>query len=402
MSGLIDDHICARDEEQVGFDHDLFADWARQRRIYSEGENLVPFIRQQCLNPKWHRAIRLVGLQLLEDPHKGSDAWRSLIAQLSDSANSPTQESDLVLEAAFFAADPIPLLESAWVHLREAEGVLLSRLLNRFLHVATFPNPLLAPVADENDRAYSTASAAMWRLPYWPLWLPMLQFVYTHRAEAIGLCPDPVSQIADLWLRQGRRKWPFRREAAEILIDAARWMIEAKRGGERYYSDELDERVYRRLLAAATECPDITVAIVRELAERVATTAEDNSVPDGAESAVESSTDEGNSITEDWFGPVGDPWPDGPLRRVDDAFREACLGSAVAMTPLIDACPAIASEVILALLIREPLPEDRTGYRSSLGMDDLDIESVADWFPAIYFHGPFLPFLQRQPAANLR
>jgi len=404
LNGLIADHICAKDEEQVGFDHELYADWARQRRIYSEGENLVPFIRQQCLNPRWHRAIRLVGLQLLEDPQKGSDAWRSLILQLSDSAGSPTQESDLVLEAAFFAADPVPLLESAWEHLRESEGALLSRLLNRFLHVATFPNPLLASVADENIRGYSTASAAMWRLPYWPLWLPMLQFIHTHRAEAIDLCPDPVSQMADLWLRQGGRRWPHRLEAAEILIDAARWMIEAKRGGKRYYSDKLDERVYRRLLAAATECPDITAAIVRELAERVATDgefAEDDSLPDRADSAVVSSADEGHSITQEWFGPVGDPWADGPLRRVDDAFREACLDSAVAMTPLIDACPAIASEVILALLIREPLPEDRVGYRSSLGMEDLDIESVAGWYPAMYFHGPFLPFLQRQPAAAI-
>lgn len=401
LSGLIDDHICAKDEEQVGFDHDLFADWARQRRVYSEGENLVAFIRQQCINPRWHRAIRLVGLQLLEDPHKGSDAWQSLIVQLSDSANSPTQESDLVLEAAFFAADPIPLLDSAWEHLREAEGVLLLRLLNRFLHVATFPNPLLAPVAGENDRGYSTASAAMWRLPYWPLWLPMLQFVYTHRAEAIALCPDSVSQMADLWLRQSGRTWPLRREAAEILIDAARWMIETKRAGERYYSDRLDERVYRRLLVAATECEDITVAIVRELSERVATNgepAEDDSATIGANAATMPPTNQSHSITEGWFGPVGHPWSDGPLRRVDDAFREACLGSAVAMTPLIDACPTIASEVILALLIREPLPEDRVGYRSSLGMEDLDIEWLADWFPAMYFHGPFFPFLQRQPA----
>ena len=131
LIALLDNHICTKDEEQVGFDHDLFADWARQRRIYSEGDNLVPFIRQQCLNPRWHRAIRLVGLQLLEDSHKGSDAWRSLVAELSDSANSPTQESDLVLEAALFAADPLPLLESVWKHLREAKGVLLSRLLKR-------------------------------------------------------------------------------------------------------------------------------------------------------------------------------------------------------------------------------------------------------------------------------
>ena len=122
---------------------------------------------------------------------------------------------------------------------------------------------------------------------------------------------------------------------------------------------------------------------------------------DGADSAAMSPTDECHSITAGWFGPVADPWPDGPLRRVDGAFREACLCSAVAMTPLIDACPKVASEVVLALLIREPLPEDRIGYRSSLGMDDLDIEWFPDWFPPIYFHGPFLPFLQRQPAVAI-
>jgi hypothetical protein len=405
LRGLLDDNVCAKDEEEVGFDHDLFADWARQRRICSEGDKLVPFIRQQCLNPRWHRAIRLVGLQQLEDPHKGSDAWRSLIVQLSSPENSPTQESDLVLEAAFFAADPLPLLESAWGHLCEAEGLLLSRLLNRFLHVATFPNPLLASAEDENGGSYSTASAAMWRLPYWPLWLPMIQFIHGHREEAIDLCPDPVTQIADLWLRQSGNEWSHRREAAEILIDAARWLSEAERGGERYYSDKLDERVYRRLLAAAMERPDNTVDIVLKLAERVATNskpAEDDSVSDSRALAATSSTEKHSTSTDDWFGPVGDPWPDGPLRRVDDAFREACFGSAFAMLPLINACPEIASEVILALLIREPLPEDRFGYRSSLGLDELEIESTADWFPAIYFHGPFLPFLQRQPAIAIK
>lgn len=220
---LVEERICSTSDERVFFEHDLFADWARQRRIVSEASNISAFIRQQAHNPRWHRAIRLVGLQELEQAKRGSGKWKALVSQLSNDGKEATQESDLVLEAIFFSADADSLLEAAWEDLKESEGVLITRLLHRFLHVATLPHPGLTSDPDENGD-YSIAAAAMWRLPYWPLWLPMLEFLHCHRLELLGVCTELLTRIANLWLRTSPADWPKRDEAAEIVLAAAERM----------------------------------------------------------------------------------------------------------------------------------------------------------------------------------
>ena len=71
-----------------------------------------------------------------------------------------------------------------------------------------------------------------------------------------------------------------------------------------------------------------------------------------------------------------------------------------ALSGLIAVRPAAAREVLLAVCIEEPKPTDPYGDRSPL-FDDF---GLADWqqgYPAYYWKGPFLYFLQIAPEQGL-
>ncbi len=98
-------------------------------------------------------------------------------------------------------------------------------------------------------------------------------------------------------------------------------------------------------------------------------------------------------------GPMRPAAPDGPSRAVPDGFRAAILETP-ALNGLINVRPSVAKEVLLAVCIDEPkhydLSEGRFLRRERLGL--------ADWqqgYPAMYWKGPFLPFLQRAPEEGL-
>jgi hypothetical protein len=71
----------------------------------------------------------------------------------------------------------------------------------------------------------------------------------------------------------------------------------------------------------------------------------------------------------------------------------------IALNGLISVRPEVAREVLLAVCVDEPKPSDpydRSPLRDHLGL--------ADWrhgYPAMYWKGPFLRFLQSAPAQGL-
>src|SRR5260370_35020447 len=93
--------------------------------------------------------------------------------------------------------------------------------------------------------------------------------------------------------------------------------------------------------------------------------------------------------------PMRPPVADGPLREVSEGFRSAVMET-TALNGLIAVRPDVAGEVLLAVCIEEPRPSDpndRFHLREHLGL--------ADWqrgYPAMYWKGPFLRFLQTAPA----
>jgi hypothetical protein len=93
------------------------------------------------------------------------------------------------------------------------------------------------------------------------------------------------------------------------------------------------------------------------------------------------------------------PAADGPLRAVSEGFKSAVMDT-LALTGLIAGRPEAAREVVLAVCIEEPRPwdphSDRSPFRERLGL--------ADWphgYPAMYWKGPFLKFLQAAPTQGL-
>jgi len=97
-------------------------------------------------------------------------------------------------------------------------------------------------------------------------------------------------------------------------------------------------------------------------------------------------------------GPMRPPSPDGPLRAVPKGFQSAVMETA-ALSGLVSVHPEIAREVLLAVCIEEPKPSDSYGnhpFRQDLGLTDW-----GQGYPATYWKGPFLRFMQQAPKEGL-
>ena len=86
------------------------------------------------------------------------------------------------------------------------------------------------------------------------------------------------------------------------------------------------------------------------------------------------------------------PAEDGPTERVPESVQSAILDSG-GLLSLATVRPGVARELVLAVCIDEPKSEK---YADLLGMDF----GTAHWrggYPAMYFRGPFLRFLEAEP-----
>lgn len=384
-SDLVSDQVLWHRNERFGFEHDLLGDWARTRLLLSHEHNVVSVIREKSQNPRWHRAIRLHGLRLLENQSYGKEAWLQLIYDLTLNDNF-TVESDLILESVVFAANAEIQLQTVWSSLCESMGALLHRLLSRFLHVATLPDPIYT------DRFDDVSIAALHRYPFWPLWLPVLRILFSHRVEAICLSTDQVTQIADLWLKESDYNWPLRKESSRILVDSTSYIIKVINEKEMSIQDDLLSEVFARLLTASTNLTDEVADLVLSLVER--RDASLFAIEENIELEELENENEGSLYFGPKHGSLSDPWPDGPLRRINDEVHSGFLNSKNPLQFLIAVRPESVQEILLALLIREPLPSTKLfgSFRSQFNKF-LRVPSEYELCSAMFFHGPFLRFL---------
>lgn len=160
---------------------------------------------------------------------------------------------------------------------------------------------------------------------------------------------------------------------------------------------KLCKSVFSRVLTAACVYADEVSELAISLAERRQVSlffvagekdeSEESELRDDAKGAF--------GITEIYGprGPLSDPWPQGPLRRLNHHVHEGFLAGDNPLEHLFAARPEIGKEVLLALLIREPLPHNRNYFDH--GIDEfLHVETQPDWSPPMYFRGPFLSFLR--------
>jgi len=389
---LIHDRICKKQEERLSFQHDLYGDWARQRILFAKTNELREYLEQRLSSPLWHRALRLYALHLLEQ-NADLTRWRAALSALSSDQHSGNLGQDLILDSVIFAADPLPILERMWPDLAADKGVLLRRLLERFLQVATLPNPAMLLISRMFGDDSDVEAATTLRLPYWPYWLPMLRFLRSHLDDVIKVAPLLISETADKWLRLGGENWPLRREAADLALAVANDLLRfQRRGWIVSHTDKFPRVTFRAALAGAGDLPDGVAKFALEASCRLDPPAEG---PGGETQMTEPRvvpSPFGRSIVRK----SPPPWPDGPKRRIYEPFQKVCL-DADSLGPLIKFNPSVAREVLLANLIEEP-----RSYDSGIRFRDIDgIEQNYDWYPPLYFRGPLLNFLKIYPDEGL-
>lgn len=394
VSALIADDVISVQHDRFGFTHDLLGDWARSRYLLSNREAVVELIREKVLLPRWQKAIRLYGLRLLESHDCGVDQWARLIADLQPD-DAMAVELDLILESVVFAANADQILSDVWTALIANDALLLNRLLTRFLHTATLPNPRMVTQLNE----VSTAAATFHRLPYWPLWGPILRLLHERQQEAIALAPLQIARIASMWLRMTPCSSPLRAETAKVMISTTELVIQQSRAR---YGDELGKEAYAGLLAAAPEFPDTVASRALELVERGKDSpfahrnradADSIAIPEIRDSDDSSKSRQRRDRLFE-VGPMREPWPNGPRRRVEPGVREGFLAHHNPLQNLFRVRPNAAKEVLLALLINWPTPMMPSGLPFSYGvMDSLEINSDREFRPPMYYRGPFLAFL---------
>ncbi len=359
--------------DRLAFAHDLYGDWARLRILLNHRTDLAAFLRDRHESPLWHRAIRLLGIHLLERAN-GVDEWKTLMSSF-DSADMAIVR-DLLLEAPAFAMNAGTLLDSIFPDLVSGDGAWLRRLVTRFLAFATVPNEQMLEIARSVGMDLN-AACAVYRRPHWPYWLDVLSVLHTHRDDAVRVAPSEIARVVEMWLEFVPPGSIRRREVAELAVMLGQRALDTREvyGGREVREDR--ERFYKCALLAAPERPDEVADLAKVAAERVPRPV--------AEEVEAPRRPRPRSIF--GSGVMRGPWPDGPLARVDDAFESVVLDSG-SIRHLYGVRPAVAREVILATLIEAPHEEHWGGSR--MHECELGLAHRFKWQPSLFSRGPFL------------
>ncbi len=405
LAFLEDDNILVVKEERVRFAHDLIGDWARLHILIGYAAPEVPEkVKGYATQPIWHHAIRLYGIRILEESNDGNE-WHRVHKEIDGSTSGGMIAKDLILESIALAPNASILLEMAWLHLASDNGQLLSRLLNRFRHTASIPDPRNKHLSADMELTF-WLSLSM-RIPYWPYWGPMLLFLHNHMDDVKLISMRETAEVCRLWLSVMPKEiatgtpFPWRSEAAKLALAIAR-EVQAQIAEGLYFHDGNAELAYETMLYGAYDLPEEVSQLCLELARRrplndeIQTRVDENKKKLAEER--EAQDDDPDlpsapiSLGSAFYGPIPDPWPDGPSERIDDAFRKACMRQVV-LKYLIEVRPEVARELVLALCIERPKPKDL--YGSSLGL--MNHGTVGDTHKAMFFKGPFLLFLRTNP-----
>jgi len=393
----------------VQFAHDLMGDWARYRILKLADADAPAKSKALAHIPRWSRAIRLYA-QSLAERGAGLENWKAASIELAGEDAESKLTSDLFLDGLLFAANSVSLLQQVWPDLIADKGQILHRLLTRLMHVASFPDWRISGL---KDAKLAEQYEAWFRIPQPLYWIPVLHVLNRHARDVAKFALIRTSEICALWLRTMPVGMPGRQDASVLALELAKEAQGLVAEGMHFGGK--DKVIYEALLSAAPEFPDEVAQIALELCGR----------RDESDHAIQRGVDEEErqaKLREEWrkknpeesrrkrlpvpvpgiswhrVGPMRPPAADGPLREVSEGFQSAVMET-TALDGLIAVRPEVAREVLLAVCIDEPKPfdsYDRSPLRDHLGL--------ADWrhgYPAMYWKGPFLRFLQIAPAQGL-
>jgi hypothetical protein len=412
LPALVASDLIRISDQRVRFSHDLLGDWARMMVLVGEPPTDSPANRDRAASPRWHRAVRLYGQRLLEQTPHDCERWRLTVEQTEDGSDSGKVVRDLLLESLFLAINAGELLNRVWSVLTSDTGRLLNRLLDRFLFVATLPDPRLAEIAETAEAAARLEHA--FRIPFWPYWGSVLTILCARCEEVVRLAPLTTARVCCLWLRtmptelDHGRPMPWRQEAATLAVAIAR-EFQARNAEGTFLGGHDHQVVYEAALYAAPDTPDEVASLCLELAQRRDPSPQIQTRANQARLAREEESRRFRQANPQrarkqpvpgslmFLGPLREPWPDGPRARVEDVFRDACLDSG-AFPALVKVRPEAAQEVLLAVSIEEPQHERPFSYPMD---DNFGVDHWQKGYPPLYFRGPFLAFLRDAPQQGL-
>jgi hypothetical protein len=392
----------------IQFQHDLMGDWARFRVLTYAGDDALREIKALAPIPRWGRAIRLYA-QSLAEKVDGLETWKSASSRLAGSDSETQVASDIFLDGLLFAANSEPLLEQVWPSLISDDGLILKRLLTRLQHAASVPDFRVRLLVDPK---LAEQSEAWFRIPHPMYWFPALSVFSRHTKDVATHALLPAAQACALWLRTIPDGISGRREAALLAIELAKEAQGLIAEG-MHFTDN-DKVVYEALLWAAKEFPAEVSQIALELCGR-------RDEPHHAIWRGIEADERRTKLHDEWLanhpeetrprrfpppgllsyseGPMRAAAADGPLREVSEGFRSAVLETG-ALKGLSATRPETAREVLLAVCIDEPKPmENRRD--AILRHDECGLADWRNGYPAAYWKGPFLLFLQDAPEQAL-
>ncbi|MEI3802332.1 MULTISPECIES: AAA family ATPase [unclassified Chitinophaga] len=376
--------------EKLYFNHDLYSDWARYRLLKSYDDELPTFLKQKHLtSPLWAKAVRLYGISLLEQEPTGAQ-WEKVVQGFTDNSPQHLLVRDLLLEAFFFAPNAYSLLTLHRELLFTNEAALLKGITKLFLLRATHAAPHVLEIAKRIGITEKQASAYD-RLPIPEYWPDVLKFLWEQSEIVLEYDLINTVEIASLWLEKTPEKFPLRQEAGNLSLKAAEQIFSIREGGG-YIDDKIEEPVYKALLLGYLQNPEQVRNLCLRICKRIKIEPDARAVENkGPEQGVISVTGRGFSRRKT------DPWPLGPLDRIDSAFRKVCLEGRTIL-PILQYDPSLGSEMLLAVMIEEP---EASWYSSDRFNDHYELIEEHGWYPPFYLRGPFLNFLRLSPLEAL-
>lgn len=380
---LDNEGVCTECSGRISFQHDLYADWARCQNIVANESDIDNYLKDRVLNSFWHKAIRLYGLYLIEQKSEVYSWWYAI--------NQNDFIKDYLLDSIIFAANAEVLLDKVYSFLVMNNFELITRLLKRFLVIATCPNPTHEIFVSKAGRDYASLARTLDRMPLWIYWPSVIRFLHKHREELVDKVPSEIAEIAKTWLRWTPSDYPLRREAAELALLVGNATYEKRKAHPYSSRDEQGKLRYSAALSAAWEFPDeVTELALKACGRIIPDDVANGKVGDykkpGSKTSVHHA---GFSLPAD----VPEPWPDGPKNRVDDAFQKICL-TTDSLVPMMVKRPQIVKEIVLALTI--DLRKPKSGYDDLHWSDNnIELQYVREIFwPRGWHKGPFLNFLR--------
>ena len=400
--------VRVRHSIEISFTHDLIGDWARLQSLLMSGTQVAAKIRRVVELPRWQRAVRLYAQHLLEH-QDGAARWKEAMAALHDESSIGILAADCFLDALIFAGNAEALLEQVWPELTGDNGSLLRRLLKRFLHIATVPDPRMQVLTEKEDLDWSSV---IFRIPYILYWYVPLRVLERHSDDVCRLGLILATELCELWLRTIPPEWGGRTDAAKLAIKLAK-EAQGRIAEETWLRDRDEQKVYEALLHASREFRDEVAQIALELCHRREESPEIKARAFAYHEKRRAEMEERirlmppeearrrshppPPVMVGWDdGPMREAAQDGPAERVPDSFQSAVLNS-TALISLAQVRPAVAREVLLAVCIDEPQP-------ARYSDDPLDAYGTSNWqrgYPPMFFRGPFLSFLRAQPGEGL-